>query len=132
MSYDLGVLNLSGGKKKSRTWMYVVVAVVVVVVVVVAASLRGFDENLERAAQNLGANRWHTFRLVTLPLIRPGVISAMLLAFITSFDEIVKLRGIPSARLRPFTSISRTSEPGNAEPISFLIISAVASPISIP
>ena len=37
MSYDLGVLNLAGGKKKSRTWMYAVVAVVVVVVVVVAA-----------------------------------------------------------------------------------------------
>jgi len=34
MSYDLGVLNLAGGKKKSRTWIYVVVAVVVIVVVV--------------------------------------------------------------------------------------------------
>ncbi len=59
------------------------------VVVVVGATLRGFDETLELAAQNLGANRWQTFRLVTLPLIRPGVVSAALLAFITSFDEIV-------------------------------------------
>src|SRR3989440_9781762 len=49
-----------------------------------------------------------------------------------SFDEMVKLRGMPSARLRPFTSISRTSLPGKAEPISFLIISAVVSPLSIP
>ena len=47
-------------------------------------------------------------------------------------EEIVKLRGMPSARLRPFTSISRTSEPGNAEPISFLMSSAVVSPISMP
>jgi ABC-type spermidine/putrescine transport system permease subunit II len=68
------------------------------VVVVVGASLRGFDENLELAAQNLGANRWRTFRLVTLPLIRPGVISAALLAFITSFDEIVIAIFISGAR----------------------------------
>ena len=49
-----------------------------------------------------------------------------------SLDDTVKLRGIPSARLRPLTSISLTSEPGKAEPIVFLICSAVVSPISIP
>src|SRR4029077_7673165 len=59
------------------------------VVVVVSATLRGFDETLELAAQNLGAGRWQTFRLITLPLIRPGVVSGALLAFITSFDEVV-------------------------------------------
>jgi len=68
------------------------------VVVVVGATLRGFDESLELAAQNLGANRWQTFRLVTLPLIRPGVISAALLGFITSFDEIVIAIFISGAR----------------------------------
>lgn len=36
MSYDLGVLNLAGGKKKSRMWMYVGVAVVAIVVVAAA------------------------------------------------------------------------------------------------
>jgi putative spermidine/putrescine transport system permease protein len=59
------------------------------VVVIVTASLRGFDETLELAAQNLGAGRWRTFRLITLPLIRPGIVSGALLAFITSFDEVV-------------------------------------------
>ena len=59
------------------------------VVVVVTATLRGFDDTLELAAQNLGAGRWQTFRLVTLPLIRPGVAAGALLAFITSFDEVV-------------------------------------------
>ncbi len=68
------------------------------VVVVVAATLRGLDPNLELAAQNLGANRWHTFRLVTLPLIRPGIISAALLAFIASFDEVVIAIFISGAR----------------------------------
>jgi putative spermidine/putrescine transport system permease protein len=59
------------------------------VVVVVSATLNGLDATLELAAQNLGANRWQTFRFVTLPLIRPGVVSAALLAFVTSFDEVV-------------------------------------------
>lgn len=59
------------------------------VVVVVSASLRGLDPNLELAAMNLGAERWRTLRHVTLPLIRPGLLSAALLAFVTSFDEIV-------------------------------------------
>ena len=49
-----------------------------------------------------------------------------------SFDEIVNERGTPSERLRPLTSISLTSEPGKAEPIVFLIVSAVGSPISMP
>ena len=47
-------------------------------------------------------------------------------------ELIVKLRGMPSARLRPFTSISRTSLPGKAEPIFFLMASAVGSPINMP
>ena len=44
----------------------------------------------------------------------------------------VKLRGIPSARFLPLTSISRTSAPGYAVPISCLILSAVDSPIKLP
>jgi putative spermidine/putrescine transport system permease protein len=68
------------------------------VVVVVAATLRGFDETLELAAQNLGANRWQTFRLIMLPLIKPGVVSGALLAFITSFDEVVVAIFVSGAR----------------------------------
>ena len=49
-----------------------------------------------------------------------------------SLLEIVKLRGTPSERLRPLTSISLTSEPGKALPMLFLIDSAVGSPISMP
>jgi ABC-type spermidine/putrescine transport system permease subunit II len=59
------------------------------VVVNVSATLKGFDETLERAAMSLGANRFTAFMKVTLPLIRPGVISGALFAFITSFDEVV-------------------------------------------
>jgi putative spermidine/putrescine transport system permease protein len=59
------------------------------VVINVSATLKGFDETLERAAMSLGANRLKTFLKITFPLIRPGVMSGALFAFITSFDEVV-------------------------------------------
>ena len=59
------------------------------VVITVTATLQGFDQNLVRAAQSLGANRLAAFRTVTLPIIMPGVASGAIFAFVTSFDEIV-------------------------------------------
>jgi putative spermidine/putrescine transport system permease protein len=59
------------------------------VVITVTATLSGFDRNLVKAAQNLGANVFTTFFKVQMPLILPGVISGGLFAFITSFDEVV-------------------------------------------
>lgn len=59
------------------------------VVINVSATLYGFDERLEYAAMNLGANRRQTFLKVTLPNIRPGIFAGALFAFITSFDELV-------------------------------------------
>jgi spermidine/putrescine transport system permease protein len=59
------------------------------VVITVRSRLIGFDRSLEEAAQDLGATPWETFRLVTLPLIMPGVLSAALLAFALSIDDFV-------------------------------------------
>jgi putative spermidine/putrescine transport system permease protein len=59
-----------------------------VVVVSVTAVLVDFDEDLERAARNLGANRIRTFYHITWPLIRPAILSGMLFAFLMSFDEL--------------------------------------------
>ena len=59
------------------------------VIVTVRSRLIGFDRSLEEAAQDLGATPWQTFRLVTLPLIMPGVIAAALLAFALSIDDFV-------------------------------------------
>lgn len=59
------------------------------VVVVVRSRLIGFDRNLEEAAADLGATPFQTFRLVTLPLILPGVIAAAMLAFALSIDDFV-------------------------------------------
>ena len=52
----------------------------------ISASLYNFDRTLEEAARSLGASRLTTFRRVTLPIIKPGIIAGALLAFIISFD----------------------------------------------
>jgi spermidine/putrescine transport system permease protein len=59
------------------------------VAITVRARLSGFDESLEEAAQDLGANPWTTFRLVTLPIIFPGILAGALLAFALSIDDFV-------------------------------------------
>jgi putative spermidine/putrescine transport system permease protein len=59
------------------------------VVSLVASALKSFDANLEKAARSLGAPRWRAFIDVTFPQIRFSVISGALLAFLTSFDEII-------------------------------------------
>lgn len=59
------------------------------VVVVVRSRLIGFDRSLEEAAQDLGASSLQTFRLVTLPLIMPGIFGGAMLAFALSIDDFV-------------------------------------------
>lgn len=59
------------------------------VVITVTATLAGFDHSLFNAGLGLGATPVRAFRDVMLPLIRPGVISGALFAFVTSFDEVV-------------------------------------------
>jgi putative spermidine/putrescine transport system permease protein len=60
-----------------------------VVFLVIAASLKGFDRNLERAAYSAGAGPLRTFLWVTLPVLRPGIMVGALFAFLHSFNEAV-------------------------------------------
>lgn len=57
--------------------------------VVVQARLYDFDKSVEEAAMDLGATPVRTFFQVTLPIIAPSVISAWLLAFTLSLDDLV-------------------------------------------
>ncbi len=59
------------------------------VAVVVRARLGQLDPSLEEAAADLYADRWQTFRRVTLPLILPGVAGGALLALTLSLDDVV-------------------------------------------
>jgi putrescine transport system permease protein len=59
------------------------------VAVVVQARLVGVDQQLEEAAQDLGATPLRAFLEVTLPLIAPAVLAGFLLAFTLSLDDLV-------------------------------------------
>lgn len=59
------------------------------VIITVTATLSGFDRSLFVAGLSLGASPIKVFWDVVIPLIRPGVISGGLFAFVTSFDEVV-------------------------------------------
>jgi spermidine/putrescine transport system permease protein len=59
------------------------------VAVTVRARVITLDPALEEAARDLGAGPWTTFRLVTLPMIMPGVSAGALLAFALSIDDFV-------------------------------------------
>jgi ABC-type spermidine/putrescine transport system permease subunit II len=52
--------------------------------------LHGFDRSLEEAAADLGATPFVTFRRVTFPLIKPGVVATAMFAFTLSFDEFIR------------------------------------------
>lgn len=53
----------------------------------ISASLYGFDKSLEEASLVLGANHLKTFYKIVLPIVRPGIVVALIFAFITSFDN---------------------------------------------
>jgi ABC-type spermidine/putrescine transport system, permease component II len=86
------------------------------VVVLIGASVRGVDPDLELAARGLGADSWHTFRQVTLPLIVPGVLGAGVLAFLVSWDEpvIAQFLGSPTLLTLParmYTAAKESIDP---------------------
>jgi putative spermidine/putrescine transport system permease protein len=79
-----GLLNTMTGLVMAHAML-----AVPLVVLVVAAGLKSFDMDQELAARSLGASRPRAFLMVTLPQIRFSVITAALLAFLTSFDEVI-------------------------------------------
>jgi putative spermidine/putrescine transport system permease protein len=86
------------------------------VIRMVTASLGEFDPAVEEAARNLGAGWWRTFFLITLPLIRPGLLAGALISFIISFDELVVTLFLAGPRLetvpvRIYTYIEFNTDP---------------------
>ena len=62
---------------------------IVYVAITVRARMSAADRSLEEASHDLGAGSFTTFRLVTLPMLMPGVIAGALLAFALSIDDFV-------------------------------------------
>ncbi len=62
---------------------------IVYVAITVQARMAAYDRSLEEASHDLGAGSFTTFRLVTLPILMPGVIAGSLLAFALSIDDFI-------------------------------------------
>ena len=73
------------------------------VAIIVRARLANLDDSLEEAAMDLYADRWVTFKRVTLPLIMPGVMGGALLALTLSLDDVIITEFVqgPGASLLP-------------------------------
>jgi spermidine/putrescine transport system permease protein len=88
----VGLLLLMKWAQQPRTLMVLLLGHIMLalpfVVLVVQARLIGIKRVYEEAALSLGANRFHTFREVTLPLLSPAIVASILLVFTISFDNI--------------------------------------------
>jgi spermidine/putrescine transport system permease protein len=58
-------------------------------ILILVPRLERLDVRLEEASRDLGASALQTFRLITFPLLLPALVSAYIVAFVLSFDEIV-------------------------------------------
>ncbi|WP_220749102.1 MULTISPECIES: ABC transporter permease [Jannaschia] len=58
-------------------------------IAILNASFQSLDPSLEEAAIDLGCSRAETFRLITLPLVMPGIVAALLISFTISLDEFI-------------------------------------------
>ena len=98
--------------------------------VVIQARLHDLNPQLEEAAMDLGARPWQVFALVTLPMIGQALVSAWLLTFTLSLDDVVLsafLSG-PGATTLPLVIFSRARlglNPG-VNAVATLIIAVVA------
>jgi spermidine/putrescine transport system permease protein len=63
----------------------------------IRARLETMDLTLERAAADLYATPWQTFRFVTLPILAPGIIAGFMLGFVISLDTVVITELVKSA-----------------------------------
>ncbi|MFF5259283.1 ABC transporter permease [Actinomadura viridis] len=97
------------------------------VAITVRARASTLDPAVEEAARDLGAGPWTRFRLVTLPMIRPGVVAGALLAFVLSIDDFV-ITGFTSGATVTFPlwvyGSTRTGTPPQVNVMGTLIFAA--------
>jgi putative spermidine/putrescine transport system permease protein len=97
------------------------------VVVNVASALQNLDRSLELAALSLGARPIQAFRRVSLPLILPGVVAGALIAFASSWDEVVVAIFLSSPLTRTLPAVMWGEVQTRIDPTS----AAVATMISV-
>ena len=97
----------------------------------IAASFQKLDRSLAEAAMNLGAPPGLVLRRITLPLLAPGIISAMLFTFIISFDEItvtlfLTAPGITTLPLTIYAKLEESADPVVAAVSTLLVLLTLA------
>jgi len=113
------------------TWWSVAIGHVVLVVAypvrTLLASLTLTNSGLEDAARSLGASRWRAFHTVTLPQLKPGLVSGFLFAFLISFDNypisVFLVRG--DVTTMPIELFSHTSNNFDPTPAAFSTVCIV-------
>jgi ABC-type spermidine/putrescine transport system permease subunit II len=100
------------------------------VILVITANLYRFNISLEMAARNLGANSFKTLMHITLPLIKPGIITAVIFSFITSLDDLVLAMFLVGTKrvtlpIRIFSQLQFRIDPGVAAASTIFILAAV-------
>lgn len=120
---------LLGGTTTGYLIAHVVICVPYVVRLVYTG-LSGFDYNLERAAMILGAGPFRVFWKITLPLIRPAMISGGLFSFLISFDNVtvslfVVPAGIRTLPLEIFSKMQDAYDPLVASVSSMVIFISI-------
>jgi putative spermidine/putrescine transport system permease protein len=92
VALGIGLLHLFAWAKLTQTIYPLLLGHLVLaipyVVRTILASLVLYDQTLEQAAMNLRAPPWQVLRRITLPLILPGLLSAAIFAFVTSFGNV--------------------------------------------
>ncbi len=98
--------------------------------ILVRSSLGNIDKTLELAAKNLGASPITTFMTITFPLILPGILSGLIFAFMTSWDEVVVASFLSSPRVSTvpvaiFQQLRETLDPSAAAISSMLLLVSI-------
>lgn len=127
--WSLGPL-LIGGKLVGTITGLVLADIVIAIplpFILVRASLANLDKTLELAAKNLGASPVTTFMTITFPLILPGILSGLIFAFMTSWDEVVIASFLSSPRVSTvpvaiFQQLRETLDPSAAAISSMLLL----------
>ena len=58
-------------------------------IAILSSAFMNLDQSLEEASFDLGQTRWNTFWLVIMPLVMPGIVASLLIAFTISLDEFI-------------------------------------------
>ncbi len=104
------------------------------VVLIVQARLVAVRRDYEEAALSLGANAFHTFREVTLPLIMPAVFAGVIFAFTISFDDVTgtlfwKPGGVETVPTQIFAMLRNSISPEINALGAVMVVVTVAVPL---